>query len=355
ILYVAFTRPKDKLIIVGSLRKIDRLVKNWNQADNIYSLMNAKSYLDWIGAALIKHPQGEILRELGDFEFNDLKYKAEDSKWTVNILGRQAVVLEEHEKRLKEVEYREKLTHFNREDFSPNDYTAYQEEINNRLNWQYPHPQATVIPSKLSVSDIKKANMGEMDSIVHQIPTLVKTPKFMEGKKALTAAERGTIIHFVLQHLALNQVGSEEEISQQIDLMVVRELITEEEAKVVNVQKIVNYFKSQIGTRMLGAKKVYRESPFIIEKSASDVIDGLSENLEEKLLVQGVIDCYFEEVDGLVLVDYKNDIVLNGDTASIMARYDVQLTMYAEALERITGKQVKETYLYLFDVDQAIW
>ncbi|ABR50250.1 Recombination helicase AddA [Alkaliphilus metalliredigens QYMF] len=354
ILYVAFTRPKDKLIIVGSLRKIDRLVTNWNQADNIYSLMNAKSYLDWIGAALIKHPHGEVLRELGDFEFNELKYKAEDSKWTVNILGRQAVVLEEHEKRLKEEEYKEKLTHFNREDFSPHRHTEHKEEIDNRLNWQYPYPQATVIPSKLSVSDIKKANMGEMDSIVHQIPTLVKTPKFMEGKKALTAAERGTIIHFVLQHLALNQVGSEEEISQQIDLMVARELITEEEAQVVNVGKIVNYFKSEIGKRMLGAEKVYRESPFIIEKSAKDVIHGLSENLEEKLLVQGVIDCYFEEMDGLVLVDYKNDIVLNGDTASIMTRYDVQLMMYAEALERITGKQVKETYLYLFDVDQGV-
>jgi len=93
---------------------------------------------------------------------------------------------------------------------------------------------------------------------------------------------------------------------------------------------------------------------FIIEKSASDVIDGLCENLEEKLLVQGVIDCYFEEEDGLVLVDYKNDIVLNGDTASIVARYEVQLSLYKEALERITDRKVKETYLYLFDLDQGV-
>jgi len=354
ILYVAFTRPKDKLIVVGSLRKIDGLVKKWNKSDNIYSLMNAKNYLDWIGSALIKHPHGQVLRELGDFEFNDFKYKTEDSKWTVNLLGRQAIILEEHEKLLKEEEYKEKLINFNRENFSPNSYTEHKEKINRRLNWQYDYPEATIIPSKLSVSDIKKANIREMDSIVHQIPTLVKSPKFMEGKNTFTAAERGTIIHFVLQNLDLNNVDNEDNISKQVDFMVARELITEQESKIVNVEKIHNYFKSKIGKRMLGAKKVYRESPFIIEKSASDVIDGLCENLEEKLLVQGVIDCYFEEEDGLVLVDYKNDIVLNGDTASIVARYEVQLSLYKEALERITKRKVKETYLYLFDLDQGV-
>ncbi|QUH18781.1 helicase-exonuclease AddAB subunit AddA [Alkaliphilus sp. B6464] len=354
ILYVAFTRPKDKLIVVGSLRNIDKLVKNWNKVDNTYSLMNARNYLDWIGAALIKHPDGEVLRQLGDFDFDDFKYKDEDSKWTVNILGRQAIILEEQEKLLKEEEYKEKLINFNREDFSPNSYTGYKDEIDSRLNWQYEYPQAIFIPSKLSVSDIKRANFHEMDSIVHQIPILVKSPKFMEGKKAFTAAERGTIIHFVLQHLDLNNVDSEDNIHQQVNFMVARELITEEEAKVVNVEKILNYFNSEIGKRMLMAKKVYRESPFIIEKSAVDVINGSSEELEEKLLVQGIIDCYFEEEDGLVLVDYKNDIVINGDIHSVAAKYEVQLSLYREALERVTERKVKETYLYLFDVDQGV-
>lgn len=354
ILYVAFTRPKDKLIIVGSLRKIDRLVKNWNKAKNTYSLMNAKNYLDWICAALIKHPDGENLRVLGDFEFDESRYTAEDSRWTVNILGRQAVVLEEQQKLLKEEEYKEKLINFNREEFSPNSYTEHKDEINNRLNWQYAYSDATVIPSKLSVSDIKKASIQEMDSIAHQIPTLVKSPKFMEGKKVITAAERGTIIHFVLQHLDLNNVKSEDNIRHQVDFMVARELITEEESDVVNVAKILSYFKSEIGKRMLVAKKVFRESPFIIEKSASDVINGLQEGLGEKLLVQGIIDCYFEEEDGLILVDYKNDIILDENIDSVVERYRVQLELYKEALERITGKDVKETYLYLFHIDEGV-
>lgn len=354
ILYVAFTRPKDKLIVVGSLRNIEKQVKNWNKTDNIYSLMNGRNYLDWIGAALIKHPDGEVLRQFGDFDYDNSKYKDENSKWTINILGRQTIVLEEQEKLLKEEEYKEKLINFNRENFPPNTYTDYKDEIYGRLNWQYVYPKATIIPSKLSVSDIKRANFHEMDSIVHQIPTLVKSPKFMEGKKAFTAAERGTIIHFVLQHLDLNNVDSEDHIHNQVEFMVARELITEEEAKVVNVEKILNYFNSSIGKRMLMAKNVYRESPFIIEKSATDVIKESSEELEEKLLVQGIIDCYFEEEDGFVLVDYKNDIVLNGDVHSVVAKYEVQLSLYKEALERVTERKVKETYLYLFDMDQGV-
>ncbi len=354
ILYVAFTRPEDKLIIVGSLKNIENLVKKWDKSDNVYSLMNGKNYLDWIGPALIRHPDGEVLRQLGDLQFDESRYSAENSKWTINVLGRQAIVLEEQEKLLKDEEYREKLVNFDRKDFPPNGYTRYKDEIYNRLNWEYDHTEATLIPSKLSVTDIKKTTVQEMDSIVHQIPTLVKSPKFMEGKKAFTAAERGTIIHFVLQHLDLNNVHSKEQIHEQIDFMVARELITEEEFKVVNIEKLLNYFNSDIGKRMLRANKVYRESSFIIEKPAGEIIDGLCENSEEKLLVQGIIDCYFEEEDGLVLVDYKNDIVFNGDIFSIVTRYKVQLSLYKEALERITERKVKETYLYLFDIDQGV-
>lgn len=354
ILYVALTRPKDKLIIVGSLRNIGRLVAKWERDDDLYSLMNSRNYLDWIGPALIKHPDGQPLRQLVDLQLDQAKYSEEASKWTVNILDRQSIVVEEREKQLKEEKYKEKLINFNRADFPPKDYTSYRDEIYNRLNWQYSHLDATLIPSKLSVSDIKKTSVKEIDSLVHQIPTLVKSPKFMEGKKAFTAAERGTIVHFVLQHLDLNKVSSKAEIEDQIDFMLARDLMTKEESRVVNVEKILNYFNSQIGKRMLGADKVYRESPFIIEKPAKDVIDGLSQSLDENLLVQGIIDCYFEEEDGLVLVDYKNDIVFNRDISSVIAKYKIQLSLYKEALERITARKVKETYLYLFDIDQGV-
>lgn len=354
ILYVAFTRPKDKLIVVGSVRNIEKQAKKWSKSDNTYSLMNGKNFMDWISTALIKHPVGEVLRELVDVEFDDSKKDPYSSEWTINILGREDIILEEHEKLLKEEEYKENLLDFNREDFSPNTYTEYKEEIYNRLNWKYEHEEATGIPSKLSVSDIKKANIKEMDSIVHQIPTLVKSPKFMEGKTSFTAAEKGTIIHFVLQHLDLNKVNSEESIKEQVDFMVARELITEEEAKVVNVEKILNYFNSEIGKRMLNAEKVYREAPFVIKKSAKDVIDGVDDDLDENLLVQGVIDCYFEEEDGLVLVDYKNDIVFNGDVSSVVGKYKTQLYLYKEALERVTERKVKDTYLYLFNIDEGV-
>jgi len=354
ILYVAFTRAEDRLILVGSLKNMAKLVKKWDGSDNVYSLMNGRNYMDWIGPVLTKHPDAEDLRQLGDLEFDEYRYNTENSKWSINILGRQDIILKEQEKLLKKEVYKEKLVSFDRKDFPPNDYTKYREEIYDRLNWEYSYPDATLIPSKLSVSDIRKTTIQEIDSIVHQIPTLIKSPKFMEGKKVFTAAERGTIIHFVLQHLDLNNVYNREQIHEQIDFMVAKELITEEESEVVNIEKILNYFNSEIGRRMLKAGRVHRETPFIVEKPAGSIIEGLSKSLEEKLLVQGIIDCYFEEDDGLVLVDYKNDTVFNGDILSIITRYKIQLHLYREALEQITAREVKETYLYLFDIDRGV-
>ena len=92
---------------------------------------------------------------------------------------------------------------------------------------------------------------------------------------------------------------------KQIDMMVVRELLTEEEAEIVDISKIKTFFNSQLGNRILKSPKVYREVDFNIKKKAEDVIEGLNQ-CDESLLVQGSIDCYFQEGEALILVDYKS-------------------------------------------------
>ena len=128
----------------------------------------------------------------------------------------------------------------------------------------------------------------------------------------------------------------------------------------INIFKIQKFFKSNLGQRLLKAykenKQVFRELPFIteipIKRIEKDLIDKIFNN--EKLRLQGIIDCFFEEDDGIVLLDYKTDYVENGKEKEILDKYRVQIDLYTETLERVIGKKVKERYLYLFGIDKEV-
>ncbi len=349
ILYVALTRAVDKLILVGSVRNIERESQKWCRGTSLYNLVNGKNYLDWICSALSKHKDGEMIRRLAGADGEEDSIDSEEkSRWKINIFDRTEILLEESERNMTKKEYKEKLMNFKLIKPSP-----YREVIEKRFNWDYGYRDAVKIPSKLSVTDIKKASVQNLGNIAYKIPSLVKMPKFIEGQKPFTKAEKGTIIHFVMQHLDLNKVSDLSCIKEQINMMVTKELLTEEEAKVIDAEKIMKFFKSSIGNRILQAEKVYREIPFILRKKACEVIDGL-ENCNEELLIQGVLDCYFEEGEDLVLVDYKTDYVFDGNIANVVKRYRTQMELYKEALEKITQRKVKESCIYLFDIDKEV-
>jgi len=349
ILYVALTRAIDKLILIGSVRELEREAKKWLRGTSLFNLVKGQSYLDWICSSLVKHRDGGAIRELGKISLDEAEVEnQEKSAWSINIINKKDIYQREVEKIETNNEQREKLERFQLE-AEP----KYKEVIKKRFEWKYPNECDIGIPSKLAVSDIKRASAQNMEDIVFKIPSLVKKPGFLEGSRAFTKAERGTIIHFVMQHLDLNKISNAAEIREQVDDMVVRELLTFEEAKVVNVEKILSFLESNIGKRMLKAEKVFREAPFILKKRASEVINDL-EDCSEELLVQGIIDCYFEEGEDIVLVDYKTGSVFYGDVEIIVQRYRVQMELYREALEKITGKKVKESYIYLFDIDKEV-
>ena len=349
ILYVALTRPKDKLILVGSIRNIEKECNKWCRGTTLYNLANGKNYLDWILSTLSRHVDGEILRNTAKIDISEDKIDpVGDSRWKITILNRGHILREEAQI-LKEVdEYKKKL-----EDFSLDTEPSITDEINRRFTWSYGYEDSTKIPTKLSVSDIKKTSLSGFDNIGYNIPSLVKMPKFLEGKKPFTKAEQGTIVHFVMQHLDLSLVHNKDSINSQIDKMVLEELITDEEAKVVDVEKVYMFFQSHIGQKILKASKVYREQPFVLRKKASDTLRNIGE-FKEDLLIQGIIDCYFEDGEDLVLVDYKTDFIEETDTEKLINRYKGQLDIYKEALERITKKRVKESYIYSFELDREV-
>ncbi len=182
----------------------------------------------------------------------------------------------------------------------------------------------------------------------------LRKPMFMGEKKKISPSERGTIIHLFMQHLDLKKAENKEDIKEQINRLIEREFITYEQSKVINPYKILKFCRSELGKRMINSNNINREMPFSIEIPAVEIYRELDKNIykDEKLIIQGIIDCYFEEEEGLVLLDYKTDYV--NDIEEIKNRYEIQIKYYEEALNRITGKTVKDKYLYLFSVDNYI-
>ncbi len=360
ILYVALTRAREKLIITGAVNDIDKAVAKWSeQADYQdsrlpdYEMLSGRTYLDWIVPALFRHKGCSAFRESTVSGNCTHAAQIDDpSAWKIKIWNKRDVqntqVSDEHE----ESEFLKWLDSLEALDAD----TEFSEEISKRLDWNYAYAKASRIPAKISVTELKRRFNAEFSEEVGQypdyLPALVKKPMFMEEKKGLSAAEAGTVLHFVMQHLDFGR----SDVERQIEEMVEKDLLTVQQAKSVNVDSITEFLKSPLGKRIAASGRVNREVPFNIEIPCSELYDDLKDDVcrGETLLLQGIIDCYFEEPDGIVLVDYKTDYVPEGKLEVIRERYGVQILYYARALEMLTGKRVKEKYIYLFRNGQIL-
>ena len=368
ILYVACTRPCDKLIMVGSLSDLPRRAKTWSKKISPFQLAQARCHLDWVGQVVLRHRDGSKVRELAALNHpsgtpdvrccspimlrEDREFLPEEFRWRVEIISRSQAVQGEGQQQTKEGDIQKILQDFQRADYSPE-----QELIERRLNWKYPYGEAVQIPSKLSVSQIKNIQAQGLQSLGINIPQMVKRPSFMNaetvGGPSFSGAEKGSIMHFVMQHLDFEKLSLETEIAAQIQEMVTKELLREEEARLVDVAKILKFFCSDLGQRILQAEKVYREVPFNLVYRASEIIADW-EQCEEELLVQGVIDLYFWEGEEMVLLDYKTDRITPENREELIDKYRIQVELYKYALESIQGHPVKDSYLYLFDCDGEV-
>lgn len=352
ILYVALTRAKEKLIMTGAVKDIEKYAQKCSYGidsddDKLpeYEMLKAKNYLDWICPVIMRHKNGEKLREAaGIEEYMVSKLIEDDSKWDISLYKKSEVInCIEGKEVLEEPE----------EVCNIEEHSKYYEEIKRRLEWEYDYIEASKLPTLLTVTELKRMKDAELYEDYSQrmyAPKLVKKPAFLEKNRKLTGAEKGTAVHAVMQKLDYRKELSEEQIKDQMDDMVRKELITPEQKACVDVHKIINFFNSDIGKRILKAEKVYREIPFHIQLKVTDIYDELPKEKyhNEHIMLQGIIDCYFEEEDGVVLVDYKTDYIKDGELEKAKEKYKVQLEYYKIAIEEITGKKVKEKYLYLF-------
>lgn len=367
ILYVACTRAKEKLIINGTVNNIQKSIEKWLSSASLdYNLilpseiLKGKSYLDWIGMSLCQHNDGKILRE--KIAVSNEISKDDNSKWDIKLWKRSDIVVNNEDDKLEE-EKEVKLSILEEE----YDKDVYG-EVDKRLSYKYPLKESTKLKSNISVSDLKKRNSEFIDQHVESINTedvesknkrTVITPKFLQEEKGLTAAEKGTAVHFVMKKIDLDKVSSINEIKDQIQYLYENDFILEEEMKAVNPSKILNFFKSDLGKMMIElhkeGKKIYRELPFYTEISSVNIDNTLSEEYEnEKVRLQGIIDCFFEYNGESILLDYKTDYVSRDNEQELKKKYIKQLDYYSDAVFKITGKKVSKRYLYSFYLEKVI-
>ncbi|VIF49707.1 ATP-dependent nuclease subunit A (ATP-dependent helicase addA) [Clostridioides difficile] len=367
VLYVAFTRAKEKLIITGSTRNIQDSIKRWSNgvenSDTIsqYEILKGKNFLDWIMPCVLKHRDlSNLLDEVG----LDAVFSVEhNSKWYGKLWDKNDILVEK--KNNEEKESIEKILEKIDVDSPDSDY---YNEIEEKLNYIYPYEFSTRKPATISVTEIKKIQNNYEEELINTIfeqKVILKKPLFIqneEEREKISGAERGTIVHLVMEALDLKNVSNVNDIKSQIRGFVSKGIITEKQASIVNPYKIYKFFESNIGKRMLNAELINREKSIYAQVNMKDIyiyeklINNDDKKLydEESVMLRGIVDAYFEEDNQIVLVDYKTDFVNEENINQIIEKYKKQLDLYADIIETLTGKSVKEKCIYLFGVDEAV-
>ena len=327
VLYVALTRAKEKLIITGIEKDLQKSIDSKEKELQIYEsednlkinpkiLESYKSYLAWIELVYLKNK----IKNSDIFEFKVVS-KAE-------ILNQNAETEIERKDVLKDIANK-KVSKEN------------MEKIKNILEWGYKYKDSTEMPSELSVSKIKELSKG---TTAEKIGITLKKPNFLIEKTELTPAEKGTIMHLCLQKLNYKEEYNLEKLKNMVNNLVNKEIVLPKEAESVNYNKILAFLRSNIWKEMQAAKVVEQEKAFYLNLKANEIYQN---NAEDEILVQGIIDLYYiTNNDELVLVDYKTDYVENNNEQSLEDKYNIQLEIYKKALEESLNRKVDKVYIY---------
>ncbi len=348
VLYVALTRAKEKLILTAASKKMEDRIAKWSgiaasNGEIPYTILTlASSYLDWILMSIPeKNPwieyhmetfSDQLDREIGTQIHKNLS--REWFKWLVEastdemFVKREDLPEEDEDKIADRVESIKKIDAI----------------INASYNYKYPHMDDLRLNTKMSVSELKKKDFEKEDEETAFLPTI---PVFMEKEKEEKGgAAAGTAYHRVLELLSFDRDMSKDEIYDFPEKLAKEGRMDADAAAVVKGYDLKRLLDSELGKRMKKAAangKLYREKQFVLGIPAREMGDW---NSDERVLIQGIIDAYFEEDDKLILVDYKTDHVDNPEI--LIKRYKTQIDYYTRALEQITEKKVIEKYLYSF-------
>ncbi|WP_343210460.1 helicase-exonuclease AddAB subunit AddA [Anaerolentibacter hominis] len=362
VLYVAMTRAKEKLILTGAAEvpALEAKLKKWaflrgrNQVQiSFHSLTGCSSYLDYILAALMRHKSMDTLFELcGMPADGGYLPEAEQCPVVVRFMECGELAGQEAGEWVRQQMKKEELLNFD----SDRVYDSrLRKEIETYFSWQYRFEREAKLPVKLSVSELKKAGMftDEEESLILFPPK--KENQMDRNPQEPGGAALGTVYHKIMECLDFERTDTADQIRGQIEELVKAGKLNPEDLADVKIDRLEHFFGTSLGKRMRFAASpeiggLYREQPFVIGIPAEAVYPEVEST--EEILIQGIIDAFFREEDELVLVDYKTDRVYERE--SLVKRYHIQLDYYAQAISRLTGKKVKEKWIYSFTLGEEI-
>ena len=343
VLYVAMTRAKEKLVMVHTQANAGGRVADLMALSDCPVLPEAvdsgKCMGDWIMLPLLQRSEAGALRAFAG-QNSEGRFFAEETPWTVCVHDGLQFAAPAQQSDAAEEERAPQ-----REDL-PADFAA--------LSYRYPYAEQTAFPAKLTATQLKGRAIDEEISENTTLPPRLRNlckPKFLAGKMALTGAERGTALHLVMQDLDFFCEPNEQSVREQIEKLRAQRKLTDEQANAVDVHAIVRFLRSDLAARIRKSEQVEREYRFSLLRP---VRDFSSLDADDSVLLQGVVDCFFEEDGELVVVDFKTDHVSRAQLDERAEHYRPQLEAYSMALTRVMGKKVKEKVLYFFSAGEEV-
>ena len=405
--FKGFKNAKGKLSTLGELIKNTASVEGQQLPTDI--ITQANTYLEWLIMGFARHLDGgNPLRVAIEYE-GPTYFDLPDKKCRIKV--------EVHDGSLYgDLDYKadiDETTINNVRELQAVNSVELPQEIEDRFNYTYPYSDATRRTAKISVSELKRRfqerelEAGTIDTLNEPIVTVDtgakravsdailgqaikldpkssvnveakninaaglpiteasdvtvssdelansvfgRKPQALQSEEdVLTGAQWGTLMHEAMQWLPLAQY-TQASLTKELDALVTKGTFTEEERNLLSDTSLYKFFSSDLGKRLINAKRIERELPFSMLFEGKRVYDTLEDG--ENLFLQGIIDTAFEEDGEWILVDYKTDRVKSGE--DLIKRYKIQMDLYKEALQRLTGMPVKACYIYSFRLHDAI-
>ena len=359
VLYVAMTRAKEKLIITGAIKNLETLLDKLRKLGKrdtkqlpYGELTKASCYMDWILPALYRNQCFvPVVEQFGKIvPFTNPLFQ-EHVPIITRVLDEAEIDANAVEEYVESEVTKQILQKWDTSEIYDEEIKA---QIQEQFSYAYPYMHNQIIKQKMSVSELKKRAYEEetSETLFAEEDVIPLLPNFMQEKVQHMGAFRGTAYHRLLELLDFSRDYSEEDVVDEVNHFVEQGLMELEMKECINAKDILRFLNSSIGKRMQRAclkEQLHAEQPFVLGLDSEEVYRDVS---GETVLVQGIIDVYFEEDGQLVLMDYKTDKV--SCEKELVERYRAQLEYYAKALERLTGKNVKEKIIYSFTLQKEI-
>ena len=338
ILYVAMTRPKEKLILVDALYnatgRLQKLAAVAACPVLPETVAEGRTLGDWVLLPLLCRPEAAPLRAMAETEIDQL-YIGEDRSWQVFLHDSE--------------DYRERPARPQATAEETGETALFDPEL---LSFIYPYQRETALPAKVTATQLKgRPADQEIAEYAAHTPYLrpLSQPNFRRERQGLTPAERGTATHLVLQYLDFSNV----DVAGQIEPLRQRSLLTDQQAAAVETAPLERFLRSPLAEEIRKSRSVLREYRFTLLMDARDYDPAAAAG--EEILLQGVVDCCFETADGLTVVDFKTDRVFSAlEVRQRAEHYRPQLEAYSRALERVLEKKVVRRALYFLAAGETM-